>query len=154
MTPRGDKERVRALAVAAGCRPTWHDGILGWAWHCGCADLAHAADQQCSAITEASLRRGKGKAPYAGAPEDPPTFEAAWAKKVAEGYLYGRDALEQVRFGWEIRAAADRDARKRAFDEVLAELESLRPLLTSSPSAARTYLELRAAIAAMSRRSP
>lgn len=31
------------------------------------------------------------------------TFEQAWAEKEAEGYQYGRDALEQVRFGWELR---------------------------------------------------
>lgn len=31
------------------------------------------------------------------------TFEEAWAQKVKEGYQYGQDALEQVRFGWEIR---------------------------------------------------
>jgi hypothetical protein len=30
------------------------------------------------------------------------TFEEAWAKKEAEGYQYGPDAMEQVRFGWEI----------------------------------------------------
>lgn len=30
------------------------------------------------------------------------TFEQAWAKKEAEGYQYGSDALEHVRFGWEI----------------------------------------------------
>ena len=37
------------------------------------------------------------------------TFEEAWADKEAEGYQYGRDALEQVRFGWELALAA-RDA--------------------------------------------
>jgi hypothetical protein len=31
-----------------------------------------------------------------------PPFEQAWAKKEADGYLYGRDALENVRFGYEI----------------------------------------------------
>jgi len=31
------------------------------------------------------------------------TFEQAWAAKEREGYRYGRDALEQVRFGWELR---------------------------------------------------
>lgn len=29
-------------------------------------------------------------------------FENAWHEKMKEGYLYGEDALEQVRFGWEI----------------------------------------------------
>lgn len=32
------------------------------------------------------------------------TFEQAWAVKEKEGYQYGEDALEQVRFGWELRA--------------------------------------------------
>jgi len=31
-----------------------------------------------------------------------PTFEKVWAEKKKEGYQYGEDALEQVRFGWEI----------------------------------------------------
>lgn len=30
------------------------------------------------------------------------SFENAWHEKVKEGYQYGEDALEQVRFGWEI----------------------------------------------------
>ena len=44
-------------------------------------------------------------------------FRRAWAEKEAEGYQYGRDALEQVRFGFEIGLAAaqletDRDRRE------------------------------------------
>jgi hypothetical protein len=53
-----DKKRIYDLAIAAGCKPTWHDGMLGWAWHCGCKDGAHYCDQQCSMVTEVSLRRG------------------------------------------------------------------------------------------------
>ena len=34
------------------------------------------------------------------------TFEQAWAEKEAAGYQYGADALEQVKFGWEIALAA------------------------------------------------
>lgn len=34
--------------------------------------------------------------------KEPVTFEQAWASYEAKGYQYGRDALEQVRFGWEI----------------------------------------------------
>ncbi len=30
------------------------------------------------------------------------SFEEAWKSKEAEGYQYGEDALEQVRFGWEL----------------------------------------------------
>jgi regulator of replication initiation timing len=32
----------------------------------------------------------------------PITFEQAWAEKEREGYQYGSDALEHVRFGWEL----------------------------------------------------
>lgn len=32
-----------------------------------------------------------------------PSFEEAWAEKEKAGYKYGPDALEQVKFGWEIR---------------------------------------------------
>ncbi len=38
---------------------------------------------------------------------DLPTFEQAWAQKEAEGYQYGADALEHVRFGWELRQDAE-----------------------------------------------
>lgn len=34
-----------------------------------------------------------------------PSFKEAWKQKESEGYQYGRDALEQVRFGWDIREA-------------------------------------------------
>jgi hypothetical protein len=37
-----------------------------------------------------------------------PTFEEVWAKKEAEGYQYGHDALEGVRFGWNLYAACMR----------------------------------------------
>mgnify|MGYP001610333141 CR=1 FL=1 len=56
----GEKKEDRALykiAKANGCRPTWYDGIFGWAWHCGCADGTHASDQQCSALNTRSARR-------------------------------------------------------------------------------------------------
>lgn len=34
------------------------------------------------------------------------TFEEVWAEKEREGYSYGEDALEQVRFGWELAVQA------------------------------------------------
>lgn len=37
-------------------------------------------------------------------PANIPSFEEAWKVKEAEGYQYGKDALEQVRFGWELRS--------------------------------------------------
>lgn len=47
------------------------------------------------------------------------TFEQAWAKKAAEGYQYGHDALEQVRFGWEICMAERNPTRTAAEQRVL-----------------------------------
>ena len=32
----------------------------------------------------------------------PSSFEEAWAEMEARGYQYGEDALEQVRFGWDL----------------------------------------------------
>lgn len=55
------------------------------------------------------------------------TFEEAWAKKEAEGYQYGRDALEQVHFGWKIRegyAVTDQrrlEAMRKALQQILEE---------------------------------
>lgn len=43
------------------------------------------------------------QAPAVAAPVEAVTFEQAWAVKIAEGYCYGRDALENVQFGWELR---------------------------------------------------
>jgi len=43
------------------------------------------------------------------------TFEKTWAGKVAEGYQYGAEALEQVRFGWEICLEATDDEERAAW---------------------------------------
>ena len=43
----------------------------------------------------------------------PPVFEEEWAKKEAAGYQYGHDALEQVRFGFEIA----NEAHARGYQE-------------------------------------
>lgn len=37
-----------------------------------------------------------------------PSFKEAWEKKKIEGYQYGADALEQVRMGWDMRAAYEK----------------------------------------------
>jgi hypothetical protein len=55
--PTASDDEVRRLALEAGCSPIWRDGILGWAWHCGCPDLRHAMDQQCSVVTPESAGR-------------------------------------------------------------------------------------------------
>ena len=50
--------------------------------------------------------------------EQPATFEAAWAQMELRGFNYGSDALENVRFGWEIGRGLEPDGmdRKRADD--------------------------------------
>jgi hypothetical protein len=50
-------------------------------------------------------------------------FKKAWARKVKEGYKYGEDALEQVRFGFEL--AKEERARE-------ASMESARERLSKS----------------------
>lgn len=44
------------------------------------------------------------------------SFEDAWKVKAAEGYQYGRDALEQVRFGWDLRKEMDSGRRQDKSD--------------------------------------
>jgi hypothetical protein len=51
------------------------------------------------------------------------TFKQAWAEKEAAGYRYGRDALEGVRFGWDM-ACADRDEQIRVLREAMAGAEA------------------------------
>jgi hypothetical protein len=46
------KERAERI----GCKPAWADGIFGWSWHCSCTGNPHGCDQQCSTITDESLR--------------------------------------------------------------------------------------------------
>jgi hypothetical protein len=57
---REKHDQVRQTAIKNGCSPRWYDGICGWAWHCGCDDLTHACDSQCSMIT---LESAKNKLP-------------------------------------------------------------------------------------------
>lgn len=40
------------------------------------------------------------------------TFEEAWAEMKQRGYRYGTDALEHVRFGWELRESAERESSR------------------------------------------
>lgn len=53
------KERAERI----GCKPTWADGIYGWAWHCSCIGNPHGCDAQCSTITDGSLRTFEVKRP-------------------------------------------------------------------------------------------
>ncbi len=53
------------------------------------------------------------------------TFDEVWAEKEREGYRYGDDALEQVRFGWELAQHA------RGEDAVELQLAELRSVLDS-----------------------
>jgi hypothetical protein len=52
-----NQDEIYRRAVENGCKPFWHDGIFGPAWHCGCDDDKHCCDQQCSMITLKSAER-------------------------------------------------------------------------------------------------
>ena len=45
-------DKAYELAVKAGCKPFWFDGIMGPAWHCGCPDddTTHFIDSQCAVV--------------------------------------------------------------------------------------------------------
>lgn len=74
-------------------------------------DRADRLDKALAAQRELSLRNEAG-----------PTFEEAWAKKKAEGYRYGPDALERVRFGWEMRASYEADGTRTTVDAPAREI--------------------------------
>lgn len=59
--PELEDVRLALRAIGLGCRPKWHDGIVGWAFHCMCEDGDHAHDQQCSAISPQSLDRAAAR---------------------------------------------------------------------------------------------
>lgn len=55
--PNASDRAIKKTAEANGCKPFWHDGILGWRYHCDCEDGTHCCDQQCSTITKKSAGR-------------------------------------------------------------------------------------------------
>lgn len=61
-------------------------------------------------ITDEELRAMRARARV--------TFAEAWADKERAGYQYGRDALEQVRLGWDMRAQPSLLDVPRLLDEV------------------------------------
>jgi hypothetical protein len=66
--------------------------------------IAHALEQYKGLALKRAAEILRSLADAPAVPEVPKavTFEQAWATYVAKGYRYGPDALEQVRFGWEI----------------------------------------------------
>lgn len=54
-----DHNEIYAKAKANGCSPLWHNGILGWAWHCQCGDHLHYGDSQCSVIDSVSCSKSR-----------------------------------------------------------------------------------------------
>ncbi len=57
--------------------------------------------------------------------QDQISFDQAWKEKEKEGYQYGRDALEQVRFGWEIKEEAIKSTLKAQSSRINIILEKL-----------------------------
>jgi hypothetical protein len=73
-----------------------------------------AAGRQCG-FFESSVRK-LWTVMLAAAQEGKPialTFKEAWAKYEAKGYDYGRDALDNVEFGWQICMEAMNSAPKQ-----------------------------------------
>lgn len=60
------------------------------AWAYGCSKKGSEEERQLHEILAARLQQPLR------------TFEQAWADKEAQGFNYGQDALENVRFGWKI----------------------------------------------------
>ncbi len=86
------------LAVAAGCKPKWYDGIFGWRWHCTCdGEPNHCSDQQCSMITVDSIKRylKNAKDPNFGKPRIEPELEA---RRCEHGYIMWENSCTVCRF--------------------------------------------------------
>ena len=57
--PTHADEELRIQAMNHGCVPVWCSGMIGWAYHCTCADGLHYCDQQCSVISAESAARSR-----------------------------------------------------------------------------------------------
>ena len=77
-------ESIYKTAKKNGCKPFWHDGIFGWAWHCSCTDLSHACDSQCSMIDSKSAKRKGGSGQIGSDPTESLAFLAGmgWSSNV------------------------------------------------------------------------
>lgn len=90
------------LYLAAGAREAqlnWST-LVSW-WESGAEDW-----EELKGIVRAMLaqpaREAQPELEVKREAAEPVTFEQAWQTYKAKGYKYGRDALEQVKFGWEI----------------------------------------------------
>lgn len=101
ITAAKELERLRAINAALGCD----------------RNEAVADAKRLRAERDAALRES-------------PSFAGEWAKKEAEGYRYGEDALEGVRFGFRIAVEAlDRTREPLLARFTLAVLDQLWPAL-------------------------
>ncbi len=89
---KATNDQLFEMAVAAGCKPEWFDGIFGWRWHCGCEDMAHFCDSQCSMITVDSLLHPnpQSRGPHVPSPEEE-------ARRCAHGYISWENSCEVCR---------------------------------------------------------
>jgi hypothetical protein len=55
--PKSKDRTIYSIAVINGCKPTWANGIFGWAYHCCCKNNTHGCDSQCSKISYESAKR-------------------------------------------------------------------------------------------------
>lgn len=96
---KAEVERVDLDAVRSLLAVLNHDGGHHVAEH----GIQSSAEAALATVNEMRLALATASPAPAGETREAwATFEEAWAAKEREGYQYGEDALEQVRFGWEL----------------------------------------------------
>lgn len=68
-------------------------------------DIEEAASLACADLSGCTFWGMKAPSRTEAEQSVLPPFKTAWARKRSEGYQYGGDALENVRFGYEIAVA-------------------------------------------------
>jgi len=89
-----DPTPAQALAYIVGKAESWDDS--------GSDQDASKRTKRALAVVLAAMYAPTSDEDLDGL-EHVTTFEEAWSKMEAKGYKYGRDALEQVRLGWDMR---------------------------------------------------
>ncbi len=70
-----------------------------------------------------------------------PTFREAWNEKIELGFQYGEDALEQVRFGWDIRAEYDNSEKLQAALRQIVEARNTNQMWPASSAGRKALRE-------------
>lgn len=126
---------AHVLASTAHTEPKWPVSFTEA--DSGITDVCTVADLRavCASALSQDETRGQTRTNV--------TFERAWAKKERLGYRYGGDALEQVRFGWQLREEHPFDsdvAHTREAAAILRALVSSAAMDGSAQKLARAWL--------------